>query len=259
MYYREWVLKPNHRRGCMLPLKLIAKFEKAPDAGYASVYMFDADSAAAIKDAKSSAGMAQYPVYSDTLTMDLDQGEAQLALVEKAIKGLAYSVYNSGGKGFHVVIPLTALVSGTSVPYSQRKWVESLNVDADLSLYQAGHIISLPGRKHPKTGRRKSLLRVVAGNPLTLELCHPPSRVFSLSDSDQSEFERGLWRLLELVKQEPGVGNRHVALWSTARHFADAGLEFDTALNLLSEVNDTWQDPKTNEELRAAVSQAFKR
>jgi hypothetical protein len=259
MFYREWCLKPHHRKGCMLPLDVIAKFERAPDAGYMSVYMFDAESAAAIKAAKSSAGLARFPVYADSLTLDLDKGAEQLERVERKLQGLGYRVYESGGKGFHVVIPLTGIVFGTNVPYSQRKWVEQLDVDADLSLYQAGHIISLPGRKHAKTGRRKALVKEIDGEPLQLELCNAPAPMFSISDADQSELERGLWKLIGILKQEPGVGNRHIALWSTAKHFADAGLEYDTALDLLQEVNNSWQDPKTSEEVLAAVQQAFKR
>jgi hypothetical protein len=152
MLYREWCLYPNQRRGRMLPIALIAKFELAADAGYASVYMFDKEAADQIKAAGNSSGLARFPVYTDTLTLDLDKGEAQLERVRTAIAGLRYDVYVSGGKGFHVVIHLDRMVSGTNIPFSQRKWVEALNVEADLSLYQAGHIISLPGRKHPKDG-----------------------------------------------------------------------------------------------------------
>jgi hypothetical protein len=242
----------------MLPLKTIAQFEKAPDAGYASVYMFDAEAAAAIKEAGNSSGLAQYPVYTNNLTLDLDQGEPQLARVREAIKGLAYRVYDSGGKGFHVVIQLAEMMSGTNVPYTQRKWAEALNVGADLSLYQAGHIISLPGRRHAKTGRQKVLIDTVEGLPLALTLLDPPARTFSISESNQSELEQGLWRLIGLLRQEPGVGSRHVALWSTAKHFADAGLAFDTALDLLTEVNNTWQEPKPDDELNAALKQAYK-
>jgi hypothetical protein len=259
MYYREWCLQPHHRRGCMLPLKTVAQFENAPDAGYASVYMFDADAAATIKDARSSSGLARYPVSADTLTLDLDKGEKQLELVESKIRGLAYKVYDSGGKGFHVVIKLSTMATGPNVPYSQRCWAEALGVGADLSLYQAGHIISLPGRKHPKTGRRKTLVREVAGEPLELLLTDPPERVFAISDSDQSELERGLWRLIGLLRQEPGAGNRHTALWSTAKHFADAGIEYDTALDLLTETNATWEEPKTIEDVEAAIRQAYGR
>lgn len=259
MFFREWCRLPRHRKGLMLPLKTIAQMEKAPDAGYASVYMFDAESAAAIAASGSSAGLAQYPVYTDNLTLDLDQGEEQLVRVRKAIEGLAYRVYDSGGKGFHVVITLENMVSGTNVPYSQRKWAEALNVGADLSLYHAGHIISLPGRRHAKTGKRKALVDTVPGRSLNLPLLEAPTRAaFSISDADQSELERGLWKLLGLLRQEPGVGNRHVALWSTAKHFADAGLAFDTTLNLISEVNTSWEEPKAPEEVQAAVEQAYK-
>lgn len=258
MLYREWCLYPNTRRGCMLPLNVLAKFEKAADAGYASVYMFDETAALEIRASGSSSGLARFPVYTDTLTLDLDKGEAQLKRVREAIVGLEYKVYESGGKGFHVVIALDRMVSGTNVPYSQRQWVEALNVEADLSLYQAGHIISLPGRKHPKTGKRKRLTDSVEGRKLSLPLLDRPQPQFSFQDTHQGNLERGLWRLLGLLQSEPGVGNRHTALWGTAKELADAGLEFDTVLNLLTEVNAKWDEPKAAEEVKAAVTQAYK-
>lgn len=259
MFYREWCLKPNQRRGCMLPLPMIAKFEQAPDAGYASVYMFDEAAAQTIKAQGSSVGFARFPVYADNLTLDLDKGEEQLAAVVRKIDGFSYKVYASGGKGFHIIIPLTEMVCGKNVPYSQRRWAEALNAEVDLSLYQAGHIISLPGRKHPKTGQQKRLISVVPGETLSLSLVEATQPTFTIAaDPNQSELEKGIWRLLALLQSEPGVGNRHVALWATARHLADAGLEFDTALNLLTEVNNTWDAPKSEEEVRIAVQKAFK-
>ena len=258
MLYREWCLKPSHRRGCMLPIKIVARFCNAPDAGYASVYMFKKEDAEAVIATGSSSGLARYEVYTDTLTLDLDQGLPQMEKARVALKGLQYQVFESGGKGYHVVISLDSMVSGTNIPYSQRKWVEALNVSADLSLYQAGHIIALPGRLHPKTGKRKVLIATQPGDLLSLPLVTPEPPSFALGDADQSEFERGIWRVLSLLQTGPEVGGRHTALWSTAKHFADSGLGFDAALDLLWQVNQTWDEPKAADEVRAAVSQAYR-
>lgn len=258
MLYREWCLKPSHRRGCMISATRVAMFCNAPDAGYASVYMFNEQDARAITKSGSSAGLSRYDVYTDTLTLDLDKGLDQLELTRKALDGLAYLVFESGGKGYHVVISLDAMVSGKNIPYSQRCWAEALNVGADLSLYQAGHIIALPGRLHPKTGKRKVFLFSQPGDVLSLPISDPKPPTFALGDGDQSEFERGLWRTLSLVQEGPGVGGRHTALWSTARHFADSGIGFDATLEILWAVNQTWEEPKTLDEVRVAVSQAYR-
>ncbi len=256
--YREWALKPSHRRGCMIPDKYVMRYCNAPDAGYASVYMFKEQDAQEIIASGSSAGLSRYEVFTDTLTLDLDKGAEQLSQAREAVKGYRYCVFESGGKGYHIVISLDRLINGTNIPYSQRKWVEALNVGADLSLYQAGHIISLPGRLHPKTGKRKILIDIQPGNLLSLPLVSQESPSFALGNADQSELERGLWRAVELLSNGPGPGNRHTALWSTAKHFADSGLSFDTALDLLWAVNQTWDEPKTEAEVKLAVNQAFR-
>lgn len=259
MLYREWCLTPMQRRGCMLPLARVAQFEKAPDAGYASVYMFSEEDASAIRDSGSSAGFARFVVYADTLTLDLDKGDRQLKRVREALIGYAYSVYESGGKGYHVVIPLTEMMVGKSVPYSQKKWVEALNVEADLSLYQSGHIIALPGRRHPKSGKRKVLVDVVQGKLLACPLLDEPTPIFSVNPEGLTGLEQGLWQVLGLLQREPDVGHRHMSLWSAAKALADAGIEFDTSLNLLSEVNARWDEPKELSDVRAAVLQAYRK
>lgn len=245
----------------MLPIAMIDKFHRAPDAGYASVYMFDRDSATQILSSRSSANLARFPVYTDTLILDLDGGDILLAQTLDKLEGLAYTIYSSGGKGFHVVLPLECLLEGQNVPYSQRRWVEGMGIRADLSLYQAGHIVSLPGRKHPKTGNYKTLLYRVEGERLNIPLLDPASHSSiafdTLNAGPANELEKGLWKLIQILRQEPPVGNRHVAIWSTAKHLADAGLDYNTIIDLLTEVNVTWQNPKEISEVAAAVGQAF--
>ena len=106
MRYREWALMPDRRRGCMLPVSIVDKFSAAPDAGYASVYEFDEADALDIRDSGSSAGLARFDVTAATLTLDLDKGTGQLNRTKDALRalGLGYSVYDSGGKGYHVVV-----------------------------------------------------------------------------------------------------------------------------------------------------------
>lgn len=246
----------------MLPLNVLATILKAPDPGYASVYMFDENAAKAIIAEHSSSGFSRFSVYTDELVIDLDGGEEQLKKAEKAIRErkLAYTVWSSGGKGFHVYIPLTKMVSGKDVPYSQKRFVESLDIDADMSLYQHGRILSLPGRVHPKTGARKTRVKGVQGKALELAILIAPEPVFNFqANGGLNDLEAGLWNLLELLSNEPSVGNRHTKIWSTALHLADAGLTYEATLELILEVNDSWKNPKDETEVATAVQQAFKR
>jgi len=261
--YREWTKKPEHRRGTMLPESQIKLLLKSSDPGYESVYAFDEDAAKTIIESKSSAGMARFPVYTRSLIMDLDNGPDQLALAEVKLAelGLGYDVWFSGSKGYHIVLTLDTLCSGRNVPYSQRKWVEGISVGADLSLYQHGRILSLPGRIHPKTGKRKEKVKTVAGKLLTLQLTDPPNGVsFDFKPSGgMGELEAGLWKAIQALANAPTPGNRHTALWSTALHFADAGVSYEATLELMHKVNESWLTPKTAAEVEAAISQAFKR
>jgi hypothetical protein len=242
----------------MLPIPVLKKFEQAPDAGYASVYMFDETASRDIRDSGNSAGFARFPVYTDTLTLDLDQGLEQLERVKNAITGLSYQVFDSGGKGYHIIIPLTKMMEGVNVPYYHKHWVEALRVEADLSLYQAGHIIALPGRKHPKTGRRKALVETVLGDRLTVPEVILPKPVFSLRRPGPGSLEAVLWRVQALIQAPPVVGDRHTALWGAAKDLAEIGLAYDTVLDLFQEVNKTWKEPKLPEDVRSAVQQAFR-
>jgi hypothetical protein len=261
--FREWVLQPNQRRGTMLPLERFKDILRAPDPGYASVYAFREEDAQVIIEAKSSAGMNRFAVQTDVLMIDLDDGDRQLRRAEAALAalGLSYTVWASGGKGYHISIPMRCACFSIDLPYSQRKWVEALDVGADLSLYQHGRVLSLPGRVHPKTGNRKTKVKDVLGGGLKLDLpliCSP-APVFAAIEGGAGDLEAGLWQLIGILGKEPEPGNRHTKIWSTAKSLADAGLSYDTALDLLTEVNNKWEHAKTLAEVTAAVQQAYRK
>lgn len=260
MYFVEWCQGVNHRKGNMIPLKQLSVYLKSRDPGYASLYWFDASTAKEVRLSGSSAGLNRYPVTAESVTIDLDDGEASVERLKSVLAdlGIGFELYTSGGKGYHFLIKHQR-VTGVNVPYSHRKWVESLRVACDLSLYQAGRICSLPGRIHPKTKRPKALVEVVPGRELELPLVDLPVTQFNLPTVDEGTLEHGLWRLLALISSEPTPGNRHTTLWSTACTLRDAGLEHSTILDLLQGVNKLWQNQKDPVEVETAVSQAMKR
>lgn len=259
--YAEWCLKPEHRRGTMLPVEYFDIILKTANTGYRGVYMFDENAAKQIIAQEHSGGFSVYDAYTNTLVIDLDSGDEQLKLAEAKLaeRGLGYDVWFSGSKGYHIVIPVTEMLVGRNVPYSQKVWVETLDVGADLSLYQHSRILSLPGRVHAKTGKKKVFVRNVPGGLLMIPLLDIPKPKFDFKErGGLGEFETALWKCLEALANEPTPGNRHTALWSIARHFADCGVSMESTLNILSKVNEQWQHAKTSDEIALAVSQAYK-
>lgn len=262
MYYLEWASKPYTRHGTMVPVTALPRILRQYNPGYRSVYMFDENAAMEIRDKRNSKGFKQYPVHSDTLFIDLDDGDTHLAAMEQAVNdfGVGYEVWESGGKGYHLVIP-TELQSGQNVPYSQEVFVQQLGVPVDTSLYRHNSLISLPGRVHPETKRKKKLVKAREGDrKLQIEQKDPPPSTklpVSPSFKDEDELAIGLTQLLSILHVEPKPGNRHRTIWSTALNFADAGISMETATELIMTVNELWQKPKSHEEVMRAIRQAF--
>lgn len=245
----------------MMPTDKLSLLEQSYDAGYMSVYAFDAQAADEIAKSGSSKGFARYPVYSDTIYIDLDTGTDYLQSTMGLLmdKGLGFDVFFSGCKGYHIAIPLDKIYKGTEVPYSQLKWIESMGIEGfDPSIYKASALISLPGRKHPNTGVRKYRLNRVTGNAANLRLVEPPKPVFNKLDLGNEDALRvGVAQLSMLTENPPAEGNRHNAIWRTAKSLFDAGVEFDSALDLLSHINDSWDNPKDEEDVKRAVKGAY--
>lgn len=260
----EWTQIPQNRKGRMISLTALGKIMQNHDPGYCSVYMFSEKDAKKIIDSMNSKGFDNYSLFSKFLVLDIDNGDEGLQYVEAhlAKSNLGYEVWSSGGKGYHIYIP-HKLVESPFLPNSHKFAVIDLIPDAhevvDMSLYQAGRLLSLPGRIHPKTKNRKVFMREVLGAPLILRII-PPSNFkskFEASYSDQP-LSRGLERALNLCLQPPSIGNRHTALWGAAKDLAESGLDHRTVLTIIHKVNQSWTSPKDVEEVEQAVNQAFR-
>ncbi len=258
-YYKEWSSKVENRRGRMVPLSAFEILLKQADTGYATVYMFREEDALAIKATGASKGMNQYPVAADCLTIDIDTGDEGLKQAEEALRGYAYEVWNSGGKGYHLVLPHT-LVESPHLPYSHLKAVQALGVrDYDPTLYQHARLISLPGRVHAKTRRKKALVRRVDGHILVLKLVEKPEPKFDFGGerAGMDALTSGLMRFVEMGQAEPRQGMRHTSVWGACKDLAEGGLSYDTALDIAQAVNAIWEHPKAEDEIETAVRQAY--
>jgi hypothetical protein len=256
-YYLEWCSKLADRCGrLVLSTNLPEIFKRVHDTGYTGLYLFKEEDALEIIASKSSAGLAQYSVSSSRLLIDIDEGVEGLRAAEAKLEGFGYEVWSSGGKGFHIILKHEFMTS-SDLPYSHRKWVEEQGIECDLSLYHPGHIVSAPGRIHPRTKQRKQFVKKIEGSMIAVKLVKKPEVVFSFSDTGE-ELSRALMRLTDLSSSEPKPGNRHVSLWGTSKALAQAGVSFDTATELLRKVNEGWKNQKSEEELMAAIQQGYK-
>lgn len=246
-YFLEWCEKWNRRNGTFL-----SQDQVTSRIGFRSVYAFELDP-------KSSKGLNQYPVYSDVLFVDFDDGlespgyHKLLALLLN--NGLAFQSYASGSKGVHVHVAIDPMF-GSEVPYSQKVFMEALDVGCDLSIYRHSSLIRLPGTIHDKTGKAKEQI-----NEGGFDLLQIPSKTLpvfaNVEVADANLFYVAATRLAGLLHNEPPTGNRSLTLWSLAKNLANSGISFETTLELAYTVNNSWKHPKSESEVLRSVKQAY--
>lgn len=250
--YREWSRAFYHSHVFVPESKIQQLVKNAPDPGYASVYRFKTKPA-------NATGLDQFDVYADCITLDLDGGERELIQAERLLTdaGYAYEVWSSGGKGYHVLIPHKGVWS-RDLPYSHLHWVLAHKLPYDETLYQHGRLLALPGRRHPKTGKRKSFLKKVNGTPCVLDIVPTPEKQnITTGIVDGDALNQAAVRFASLVVNGPS-DSRHMTIWKMARDFRKAGIGFDAIVDLMTVVNETWKNPKSEKEVIKAVKGAFK-
>jgi hypothetical protein len=191
--------------------------------------------------------------------MDFDNGDATIWTDLSKIMdlGAPFRIYTSGGKGYHVEIH-TEFMKGTHVPYSHKCFVESLGLKVDFSLYRHDRLLSNPGRVHPKTGLKKAVIfDMLVGTPLKIPEVIPVKKAPVLENNDAHMLRQGITRLNSALTTEPSIGDRHMLLWGISKDLRLAGLDFETVLNIMMEVNSAWTHSKEPAEVELAVSQAF--
>lgn len=240
----------------MVPVSAFEHILKRPDPGYASVYKISAVDAQLIRASGSSRGLGAFAVAADRVTLDIDNPDDINQCLEKldSLK-LGYEVWDSG-RGYHIEIPHDPIYDAR-LPYSHKCWVEQLGLPVDYSLYQHGRILRLPGTVNVKTGRRKQFVEKVDGSMPTIELREPPAFNFK-PDGGLKTIATVLNQFQRLALAEPLPGNRHTQLWSAARSACEAGLSFSATLEILQEINNSWEVPKLPDEVETAVTQAYK-
>jgi hypothetical protein len=261
--YREWTEHPYSRKGLMLPVAEIKKYLKWKQSGYTSLYMFGGDAADALRNSGSSKGMGAFKTYARDLVIDCDKGDDGLReiLTRLDAKQYEYSIWRSGGKGYHIYLPMDEEMYAKFTPYSQKRWVvdEKLDTWADMSLYRADRLLSAPGRIHAKTGKRKEFIEFSPGRKITVKYREPETLPFT-DIGDVSD--KGLLAMAALkyadITDQPQEGYRFQCLWSCAQMFRDAGISRDCTEELMVKVNSLWENGHDESEVMRALQEAYK-
>ena len=264
MLYREWAQSVKSRKGRMVSEKAINTLLKIPDPGFVSVYQFDKVAANQISANGHSRGMDQFAVYSSNLTFDIDTGMEGLTAVCSAleVQGLGFVIYESGGKGYHVVLDHDE-ICGKDVPYSHKLAAQTILGPAvehiDMTLYQHSRLISLPGRIHPVTRRRKKFCVAVRGKMAIVELVEKPENgyVSLFEDVQVDGTSRALCQALDLTLSPPESGGRHKALVMLTFRLLEAGFSPDASQEILERVNETWPEQKDLKDLQKIIQSIF--
>lgn len=264
MFYVEWARTVKSRKGHMLTMTGLTNILKLRDPGYSSVYLFNESDALKIKANGHSKGLSQYEVSSKFLALDIDSGIEGYRQISETLraKGIAFESWESGGKGYHVYIP-HKFISSIHLPYSHKVVAESLVAKEliDPTLYQHGRLLALPGRIHPVTKKSKVLFETFKGSVVEIPLLEAPKPQINFmfnTESNEQLLAMGLTRVSDLIVYPPEKGKRHIRIWGASKDLADAGLQYETVLDLIVQVNESWPDPKSLIELEQAVKSAFK-
>lgn len=145
---------------------LICRTDELPNTGFSSLYSITNETAETLQ----TAGIAGYKgaVWSPQLALDFDNEEqAMEARRRLSSSGLAYEVWSTGNRGLHFYIDRPH-APAHNLPQIDKVWVKSNFPQADLSIYSNLHMFRVAGARHVKTGRIKTLLERVEGEPLIL-------------------------------------------------------------------------------------------
>lgn len=244
MWFREWS-PDNYHTVYFCPVKDIIGAK-----GFASVYAFKKQDVETMKANQSVAGCSNFEVWADRLILDLDDGEASIEPLENELKKrkLAYRIWLSGYKGYHVEI-LTNALSGLDLPYNHFLYAQTLCPKTDPSVYRHCSLIRLPNTLHkkstPNNQLRKKIIKTVSGGKIVFNsLVRNPNRdfTFNLPDEFFSDdwLEVGLSQYSRNINKSPPVGRRYLTLWSCANNLKKAGLSYDAIRDLLLLLNKSW-------------------
>jgi hypothetical protein len=258
MYWSEYCSKVFSRKGTMVPVEQLHKL-----TGFRSVYLFTQNDAQCIKKSNSSSGMTKYEVFSNELFLDFDGDDALLKAdnVFRACQDyhdFSTTMWFSGSKGYHIVIKIQDMF-GLDVPYSQKLFVQNaFGKDyCDESIYKHSGLIRLPNTVHQKTGKRKVLVKEHKGsNILEIPYVDKPIQE-NFNNVEYTPSTVVFLELIRLMEKDVGIGQRHMSMFTLAGMLAGVGYKYETILDILENLNASFEEPKSKTEVEIAVQGGF--
>jgi len=227
--------------------------------GYRSVFAWSSDDASSANAAGTVKVLKDRPAFVDTIFVDFDNNEKGAMAFRDVIdnEDILYQMYSSGGRSIHFHLS-TLPQYDVRVPYSVRTFMEGFKqYGYDPSVYNYCSLFRLSGTIHEKTGKPKELLETGGFYNIELDLIEPPK--INLVTTDQDALPLAVAMYTNYLGIDVTEGSRYSIQWKVAKSFQEAGLSFDTALELVNGMDKSWgKQSKGPEEVRRAVRDAYR-
>lgn len=256
-YFAEWNMKEAKHTAYFVDTAELDNL-----VGHATVYKYTEECKVIMENQGSIVGCSNFPVFTDKFMIDLDDGDESIRKVCQQLvdRELAYSVWSTGGKGYHLEIPCIDMF-GIDVPHSQLEYAKTIDGVHDFNVYRHNSLLRLPGTIHQKSGKPKVKVYERPGNAVEIPIVRNPQRFMQWEGIEahipKNSLELGFRLLYRLMLEPPSIGGRHVALWSCASNLQSAGLTKDTVADLLLNVNRCWDVSKGEPEIIKIVTDLY--
>ena len=229
---------------------------------FASVYSVRHSDAESISLSSKTAAGFRGIVWSARLWVDFDEEEAATRAIQYLKENdYGFTVYTTGNRGCHIGINRDANPSHT-LPAQDKAWVKEHLPGADLSLYWHLHLIRLPGAIHETTGRRKEVREETVGKAIRLpeytpDVQNSPEEVHSSEESGERPPLFTVWKVVSNLSGGTPNGGRHEQLFNLSIGFKESGVGFERTVWLVQEVNRSFIEPKSIEEVYRIVKWVY--
>lgn len=235
------------------PIRLVPLADVGSHTGFRSVFCYPTVTVDTIMENKSTSYLRGLPVYCDTLLVDFDSCTGERMIQHLLDNGIGFDKYHSGGRSIHLHVPINP-IEGPWVPEACKQWVKNTDRTADVSYYTMSGQFRLPGTFHSKNlGGVKHLLQSYPGSKLTIE--QPEQE--ELADMQVTGTDEAV---LIAATKHCAEGHRRPHAWRIATCAAEAGWDFDRALDAVVQWNDKFCTPPHNaQDLVSQVEKSYKR
>jgi len=217
--------------------------------GFISVFGYGPATSEMIKDQNGTYGLANTKLNSDLFYLDFDDNDDayHLSLTTLDTLGVQYKAYHTGGRGYHIHIPIEP-IQRVGLGHLMKKIAEEKFPGSDLSLYKTSGMIRIEGTKHVSTGGKKMQVLDKPGKVLNLDSIKLESKfVPTLYTNEESKdaLRVKLIKLMESYIDQGGRNNHGFRIAATCRSLE---LDRDQAEKAVSQ----WNSRKCNPSMKLA-------